>query len=554
MKFTMIVQAIIQTWAYIRVCVFGIAGARVVARLRQITLDAIFSQDIAFFDTQTSGALASRLTSDVQTIQGAVQSGMIEVVLGFIRLTVGMVMCTFVSWKLALLTLATFPAVAILIGPLVPLVIKLGVKQTDALARSVNLSTEVTGSMKTVISFGSETFVEMLYKSAVGDIDGSVNCCWWPTKSSHSTYRYGVPKAVIMGSGSPLVMTFMSAMWLLVSWFGYDLIMNDELTFGDLMAFMIYVFNIAMGAAGMAGSAAAVFNARASLQRIYEIVTREPALTNSGGEQLPDLGTDVCFEDVEFSYPSRPDQTIFVGLSFHVPAQSTAAFVGPSGVGKSTILGLLSRFYNTSKGRVLVGGHDLTTLDASWLRRRVGVVQQEPVLFGFDIRENIAYGHNAAYFREGPSASDSDIQRVSEQAHAHKFVSAFPDGYQTLVGERGILLSGGQKQRIAIARMLLVEPQIILLDEATSALDAESEHLVQEAIERAMKDRTTLVVAHRLSTIQGPDQIHVLADKRIVSSGTHEELLKQCEHYQDLVKHQVHGAKAEAAEPESQSI
>jgi len=329
-------------------------------------------------------------------------------------------------------------------------------------------------------------------------------------------------------------------MSILVLWFAYYSILNGELTLGDLTAFMLYVINIGMGAAGLAGSAASLLAARAALQRIYEVVTREPAIMNCGGEQPADLLTDVCFEDVEFSYPSRPDVTIFVGLSFHVPAHSTAAFVGPSGVGKSTVLGLLSRFYNTSKGRVLVGGHDLTALDASWLRRRIGVVQQEPVLFGFDIQENIAYGHNAAYFLDGTKARDSDIQKVSEQAHAHKFISEFPDGYKTLVGERGILLSGGQKQRVAIARMLLVEPQIILLDEATSALDAESEHLVQEAIERAMKNRTTLVVAHRLSTVQGADQIHVLADKRIVSSGTHHELLQQCEHYQDLVKHQVH--------------
>jgi len=539
MKFIMWLLAAQSTWAYIRVCIFGVAGARVVARLRQVTMRAIFSQDMGFFDTQTSGALVSRLTSDVQIIQHAIMSGMIETVVGFVRLTIGLVMSTFVCWQLALLTLAMFPVVAIVVGPVVPLVMKLGVKQGDALARSVNLSTEATGSMKTVISFGSESFVELLYKSAVGDIDASVNCCWWPRKS-HSTYRYGVPKAVILSSGSPAVMALMVAMTTLVSWYGYDLILSGGLTFGDLQAFMLYALNIGMGAAGMAGSAASVVAARSALQRIYEIVLKEPAMRNTGGEQPTDLGADLCFEDIEFSYPSRPDMTIFEGLSFQVPAHSTAALVGPSGAGKSTVLGLLSRCYNTSKGRVLIGGHDLTTLDASWLRRRIGVVQQEPVLFGFDIRENIAYGHNAACFDEGQAASDLDIEKVSEQAHAHKFISEFPEGYKTLVGERGILLSGGQKQRIPIARMLLVDPQIILLDEATSALDAESEHLVQEAIERAMKQRTTLVVAHRLSTVQGADQIHVLADKRIVSSGTHQELLEKCKHYQDLVKHQVH--------------
>lgn len=291
-----VIYSVNSTWVYIRVCIFGTAGARAVARLRQITLRAIFSQDMGFFDTQTSGALASRLTSDVQVIQHAIMSGIIETVLGFLRMTVGLVMSTFVCWQLALLTLAMFPVAAVVVGPLVPVVIKLGVKQGDALARSVNLSTEATGSMKTVISFGSETFFEMLYKSAVGDIDGSVNCCWWPRKSSHSTYRYGVPKAVILSSGSPLVMSLFVAMTTLVSWFGYDLILKEELTFGDLIAFMMYAFNIVLGAAGMAGSAAGVFAARSALQMIYEIVTRESAMKNTGGEEPADLSADVSLK------------------------------------------------------------------------------------------------------------------------------------------------------------------------------------------------------------------------------------------------------------------
>jgi ABC-type multidrug transport system fused ATPase/permease subunit len=248
---------------------------------------------------------------------------------------------------------------------------------------------------------------------------------------------------------------------------------------------------------------------------------------------------EVRFEDVDFAFPARSDVQVLRGVSFFVPANSTAAFVGSSGSGKSTVFQLLARFYDVSAGCVRLGGHDVRDLDASWMRRRIGVVQQEPVLFGFDIRSNIAYGRTAMHLIEGSDpATSEEIQRAAEMANAHSFVSEFPEGYQTLVGERGVLLSGGQKQRVAIARALLTEPQLLLLDEATSALDAESEHLVQEAIDRAMQNRTVLIVAHRLSTVRDADQIFVMDGGCLIDGGTHQELHERCGRYQELVMHQ----------------
>lgn len=212
------------------------------------------------------------------------------------------------------------------------------------------------------------------------------------------------------------------------------------------------------------------------------------------------------------------------------------------------MLQLISRFYDVGSGAIRIGGHNIRDLDASWLRRRIGVVQQEPLLFGFDVRSNIAYGRHAAQLIEGtPPATDEEIQRAAGMANAHCFVTDFPDGYRTLVGERGMLLSGGQKQRVAIARALLMQPKLLLLDEATSALDAESEHLVQEAILRAMENRTVLIVAHRLSTVRSADQIFVMDLGQLLDAGTHQELHERCERYRELVQFQDQAAKRKNA-------
>ena len=249
----------------------------------------------------------------------------------------------------------------------------------------------------------------------------------------------------------------------------------------------------------------------------------------------------ITFNDVSFEYPSRRDVNVLKNVSFDIPVNATVAFVGPSGVGKSTIFALLQRFYDTSEGSVQIDGLDIKGYSHKFLHQNVAWVQQEPVLFGISVLENIAYGYSAARGDPDAKPTQEEIESAAKAAYAHDFIEEFPDKYDTLVGERGVRLSGGQKQRVAIARALLVNPRILLLDEATSALDAESEHLVQKAIVKLMQNRTTLVVAHRLSTIKDADEIFMISDHTVETSGKHDDLMERSEKYQELVKRQLQG-------------
>ena len=264
-------------------------------------------------------------------------------------------------------------------------------------------------------------------------------------------------------------------------------------------------------------------------ERVFALMDRETAV-GGGTTRLAQVRGDVVFEGVDFAYPSRPDVPVLVGLDLTLAPGDVVALVGPSGGGKSTVATLLSRFYDPTAGHIRLDETRYEELDADWLREQVGVVSQEPILFATTIQDNIRYGL--------PDATDSQVQAAARAANAADFVEAFPEGYQTLVGERGVKLSGGQKQRIAIARALLKDPSVLVLDEATSALDAESEHLVQEALDRLMEGRTTLVIAHRLSTVKDADRVLVLDGGRVVEQGNHEELLARDGLYKKLVERQ----------------
>jgi len=289
----------------------------------------------------------------------------------------------------------------------------------------------------------------------------------------------------------------------------------------------------------LATSIAKIFEGLGASGRVFYLVDRTPQIP----PPLPSRGTKVDtitpksivgrveFDNVYFSYPSRPSQPILEGVSLTIPANTTTALVGSSGAGKSTIVSLLQRFYDHEGGKITVDGHDIKDLDLAWLRRNIGYVQQEPNLFGLTIRENMLYGVD----RE---VSQKELEDVSRDAHAHEFIVSMPEGYDTLVGERGVRLSGGQKQRVAIARALLTDCRILLLDEATSALDAESEHLVQQAIDKAVVGRTVIVIAHRLSTVRQADQIVVMDNHRVVDVGAHDALLGKSSKYQDLIRRQ----------------
>jgi ATP-binding cassette subfamily B protein len=450
-------------------------------------------------------------------------------------------------WQLCALMLGIAPLLLFTAVPFGSFIGRKSKEYQDVTARYSDISQEAISNMRTVRSFAAEDYDVSRYLQIVGnpDVPGA-SYCWWPRKDGSSLRL----KAIILILHSTfgactgwLTVTYV----IFVVWYAFDLVVDGEMSFGALSAFLMYGLHLLGALGSIAHNVSSVFEARGASARIFEIIDWEPLVPNKGGEYWPEkIRGDVRFKEVQFSYPSRLDIAVLTGVSFHVHADSMAAFVGASGNGKSTILSLLQRFYEVTEGEILIDGVSLKSFDASWLRRQMAYVQQEPVLFGTSIRENLWYGCHASAHSLGSSAeeavsswSDEHLQKACEQANAYSFVSDFPEGFATLVGERGIKLSGGQKQRLAIARAIICDPRVLLLDEATSALDAESEHLVKEALDHLMQDRTRLVVAHRLSTVREADQIMVVEGGRIADCGRHEELLARCRCYEQLVNRQL---------------
>ena len=316
----------------------------------------------------------------------------------------------------------------------------------------------------------------------------------------------------------------------LVFWYGGRLVLRGGMSVGGLTSFLVYTLIVAFSLGALADLWADFMRALGAAERVFELLDRKPVLAASGGLQLPEVRGKVELRGVRFSYPARRDVRVIDGVELTLNEGELVALVGPSGAGKSTLAALIGRLYDPDQGAVLLDGRDVRELDPLWLRRRIGVVAQEPILFSTSIADNIRYGR--------PDATMADVEAAARAAYVHDFANSFPQGYATLVGERGVQLSGGQKQRVAIARALLKDPRILVLDEATSALDAESEHLVKEALDRLMRGRTTLVIAHRLSTVLHADRVVVLEAGRIVQSGAHAALLREGGLYRRLVERQ----------------
>ena len=303
----------------------------------------------------------------------------------------------------------------------------------------------------------------------------------------------------------------------LVLWYGASLVADGRLSVGALTSFMIYTFMLALSLSALGGLFAEFVSAAGAAERLFGLLASDPAQGLQGGRQLEAVRGEISFSHVGFHYPTRPDVVAIEDLSFTIRPGEVVALVGPSGSGKSTVAALVSRFYDPTQGDITLDGVSLRDLDPSWLRKRIGVVSQEPILFSTSLGDNIGYGADAF--------TQEALWACAEAANATEFIARFPDGLATQVGERGVRLSGGQKQRVAIARALLKDPEILILDEATSALDAASEYLVKQALERLMTGRTAIVIAHRLSTIRGADRVLVLVGGRLVEQGTHAELL-----------------------------
>ena len=490
-------------------------GERVVADLRGLVFDRILTLPLSWFHERRSGELVGRLASDVTVIEGVVGSELSMALRNSIQMVGGIVLLFVTDVKLTLLMLAIVP-------PIVVTTIYFGRKirrmtraVQDVLAKVSGQVQESIGAISTVQSFVRESHEAKRYRGGVeGAFRKTLDLVRW-----RSWFFSSAMTAGYVGIA-------------LVIWLGGRALIAKQLTSGELTSFFLYTFIVAGALADIASLWGSLQRAAGATDRLFAVIDTVPEIRDPETPvALADGKGSIRFEGVSFAYPARRGQPVLTDVDLDIAPGQVVALVGPSGAGKSTILSLLFRFYDVDAGRVLFEGADVRTLKLADLRRSLAIVAQEPVLFSGTIRDNIAYG------RDG--ATVAEIEAAARDAYAHDFIAGFPDGYDTMIGERGTKLSGGQKQRIALARALLADPRVLVLDEATSNLDAESEAAVQAALARLMAGRTTIIVAHRLSTVRDADRIVVIDGTRVVEQGGHDELMARRGTYHRLVEHQL---------------
>jgi ATP-binding cassette subfamily B protein len=507
-----------------RFLLFSTAGERVVARLKKRIFERLLEQELAFFDERRTGDLTSSLATDTTVLQSAVSVNLSMLLRNLAMVAGGVAMLFWTSVPLTLVMLAVVPAIALGAVSYGKRVRRLSRQAQDAAAEAAALAEESLSNVRTVRAFASERREVERYATAID-------------RGYDLASRRIATSSVFMG----VAMTAGFGAVALVFWYGGRLVLGGALSAGALTSFLIYTLTVAFALAALADLWSDFMRAAGAAERVFELLDRSAAMQLEGGARLARVDGRVRFGGVVFRYPARPDVAVLSGVDLEIAPGEVVAVVGHSGAGKSTIAGLLSRFYDPNAGEVLLDGADLRDLDPSWLRRQIGIVSQEPILFSSSIADNIRYAK--------PDATDAEVEAAARTANAHDFIVKFPDGYATKVGERGVQLSGGQKQRVAIARAILKDPRVLVLDEATSALDAESEHLVREALDRLQKGgasgrRTTLVIAHRLSTIADADRVVVLDGGRIAQTGTHQRLMREEGLYKRLVERQHFLARA----------
>ncbi|KAL5715157.1 ABC-type xenobiotic transporter [Ranunculus cassubicifolius] len=490
-------------------------GERQAAKMRLAYLRSMLNQDITLFDTEAStGEVISAITSDIIIVQDAISEKVGNFMHYISRFIAGFAIGFARVWQISLVTLSIVPLIAIAGGIYAFIAIGLVAKVRKTYVKAGEVAEEVIANVRTVQAFVGE---EKAVKSY--------------TNSLMKTYEYGRKAGLAKGLGLGALHSVLFASWSLLVWFTSIVVHKNIANGGESFTTMLNVVIAGLSLGQAAPNIATFIQAKAAAYPIFEMIERDTInKTNSKtGRTLPSVEGHIEFKNVCFSYPSRPDVMIFDNIHLNIPSGKIIALVGGSGSGKSTAISLIERFYEPLSGNILLDGNDIRELDLKWLRHQIGLVNQEPALFATSIRENIMYGKD--------DASTEEITRAAKLSEANAFINNLPDRFETQVGERGIQLSGGQKQRIAIARALLKNPSILLLDEATSALDAESEKSVQQALDRVMVGRTTVVVAHRLSTIRNADMIAVVQNGNIVETGSHEDLMsKQNSAYSSLVQ------------------
>ncbi|HRI01778.1 MAG TPA: ABC transporter ATP-binding protein [Saprospiraceae bacterium] len=492
----LLVQGVLS---YLRTIFFAQVSEKGISDVRKALYSKILCQEIYFFEQHRVGELTSRLTADVEQLQSSFSITLAEFVRQIVILVSGVIILAWMAPKLSLIMLLTFPITVIAFIFFGKYIRGLSKKRQDALAETNIVVEESLQSFHTVKAYSNEKYELNRFVKA---IDYMVDI------SLHYAKMRGVFFIFII--------TVLFGGLFFILWRGALLVQAGEMQAGDLFSFIIYTGIIGGAIAGIGNLYSTLAGSIGATERIQDMLDRDQEV-NLESNQFLKLHGNIQANQLSFVYPSRSDMEVLKEIEFNVAQGQRIAFVGSSGSGKSTIVQLLLRFYPNYEGEIKIDGKSIKEYEIKSYRSNFAIVPQEILLFGGTIRENILYGN--------PNANESQLIQAANQSNCMEFIESFPEGFDTIVGERGIKLSGGQKQRIAIARAILKNPTILILDEATSALDAESEKVVQDALDQLMQNRTSIIIAHRLSTIRNCDCIYVLKDGQIVERGTHEELL-----------------------------
>ena len=493
-------------------------GQRVIIDIRKAVFEKLQRLSMSFYDKHKTGTIMSYVTNDVSALQSAMVENVVEMITETVILVASIVMMLYLDWKLFLVTFCTFPIVLWFIDNFGKRIRKSGSRIQEVTADITSVLQEVASSPRVIKSFVREDY----------EIDRF-------DKENMNNFRANMKYAQLSSTLTPTI-EFVAAVGVsIILWYGGNSVINGSITAGSLVAFLTYAVNISNPIKRLSRVIGNIQKALAAAQRVFDVLDLPEVIKNApDAKLLPKVKGDVRFNDVSFAY--NENEEVLSHVSFEVKPGEMIAFVGPSGAGKSTVASLLPRFYDATSGSITIDGEDIRKVTLNSLREQVGIVPQETVLFNGSVYDNILYGRL--------DATREEVEAAAKAANAHDFIMQLPNGYETMLGDRGMNISGGQRQRISIARAILKNPQILILDEATSALDTESERVVQEALDRLMVGRTSFVIAHRLSTIKNADKIMVLEKGQLIEQGTHDELMAMDGLYAHLYKIQYRSKEA----------
>ncbi len=497
-----VVLAIRSVISFVIVILFANVSERGMADLRKGLYDKLISQSVGFFESQRIGELSSRITADVEQLQSVFSMTLAEFMRQGTILIVGIGVLAYLMPDLFLIMLLTIPVVVVLAIYFGRYIRRFSKKRQDQLADTNTIVEETFQNFSVVKSFTNELYESLRYQ-----------------ESLKKMVKISLDFAKVRGLFFAFLVFLMFGGILFILWQGAFMVQRGEMDSGNLLSFVIYTVMIGGAIASLGTLYTTIAGAIGATERVKEIMSRGVELDMSVKSDGGNISGDIHFNHVSFSYPSRTEVTVLQDVTFEVKRGEKIALVGQSGSGKSTLVKLLMRFYEPSQGSISINSKSLESYPLGELRSSVGIVPQEVILFGGTIRENILYGN--------PDATEEEVKAAADKSNCLEFIESFPKGFDTIVGERGIKLSGGQKQRVAIARTILKDPNILILDEATSSLDAESERLVQEALDVLMEGRTSIIIAHRLATIKNVDCIYVLEHGEIKEEGDHESLIEK---------------------------